>query len=840
MSDDRHLRLGRIFLHASNLPESEREGYLRETCGVDAALRDEVRQMLSHHGDPVSPLDCPVISRTLQEGLLAQTTDEAPPMTIGGYKVIRVLGVGGMGVVYLAEQERPRRTIALKVIKPGLTSPSLLKRFELEQEVLGRLQHPGIAQIFEAGVHKPDDTDDRRQWQPYFAMEYVEGLPLTEYCAVNHLGDRARLELAARIADAVHHAHQRGVIHRDLKPGNVLVDELGQPKILDFGVARSTGSDVQVTTLHTDVGQLIGTLPYMSPEQVAGDPSQIDTRSDVYALGVITYQLLTGHMPHDLSGRSIPEAARIIIDLDPTPMSSINRVFRGDLDTIVAKALEKDRGRRYQSAAEFAADLRRYLSDEAIVARPASRLYLWSKFAKRNKGLVAGVAMAFAFLVAGLVGTSVGWAKAVESRKEALESEQAARRAEADARVAEAMAERRFDEVRSLANKFIFETYEQVTPLAGSTKVRKHILATGLEYLDRLAKEGADDTALLLDIAEGYARVGDVQGYGSRANLGDFEGALASQTKAMEIRQRVLAAEPENARAQKSVALSHNSFGNLFMGKGDSDQALMHFREAQRLRTAIADRDPTNLMSQREVALSHQWVGNALLQAKRPLEALESYDASLHMQRRLLQADPTKWGTTRDVTVALEKIGDVHRDMGHELQKTLQKGEKNPHYEAAIKAYDESRTMRVKLREEHPTNQELASDLAASCSKCGDILVRMDRVAEAMPHLQESVQLAQMVVDADSDNAWAKTNLVVSYHKLAAAYAAQGEDARVEAERRLAALEESVRLNGLGIDLLNTLRQAGKLEPRFVEWIDLLGQAKHAAEDALRKKREDT
>jgi tetratricopeptide (TPR) repeat protein len=306
-----------------------------------------------------------------------------------------------MGVVYRAEQDRPRRTVALKVIKPGIASPSTLKRFEHEAQVLAMLHHPGIAQVYEAGA-----ADTGHGPQPFFAMELIEGRCLTDYAGNAKLNTRGRLGLLAKVCDAVQHAHQKGIIHRDLKPSNILVDETGQPKILDFGVARLTNADVQATTLRTDIGQLIGTIPYMSPEQVTGDPNALDTRSDVYALGVIGYELLSGRMPYNLSGATIPEVVRVIREDDPAPLSSIDKSLRGDLETIVCKALEKDKSRRYPSAAELAADIGRYLRNEPIAARPASAIYQVRKFAARNKALVAGVTVALAGLLIGTVGAS--------------------------------------------------------------------------------------------------------------------------------------------------------------------------------------------------------------------------------------------------------------------------------------------------------------------------------------------------------------------------------------------------------------------------------------------------
>jgi len=280
----------------------------------------------------------PTVTTSIGSGSSAaaqKAAGSASPSTIARYRIIRLIGEGGMGVVYEAEQEQPRRTVALKVIKPGLATPELLRRFEQEAEALGRLQHPGIAQIYEAGTAEMGYGP-----QPYFAMEFIRGSSFREYAEEHHLNTRQRLEILAKVAEAVHHAHQRGLIHRDLKPGNILVDQTGQPKILDFGVARVTDSDAQAT-MQTDVGQLVGTLAYMSPEQVLADPLELDTRSDVYALGVILYELLAGRLPYAISKR-LHEAIQAIREEDPARLSSVNRTYRGDIETIVAKALEKD------------------------------------------------------------------------------------------------------------------------------------------------------------------------------------------------------------------------------------------------------------------------------------------------------------------------------------------------------------------------------------------------------------------------------------------------------------------------------------------------------------------
>ena len=339
------------------------------------------------------------------------------PESLGPFRILREIGQGGMGVVFLAEQERPRRRVALKMIRPGSGSPVSLRRFEHEANLLGQLQHPGIAQIHEAGVV---------EGRPYLAMEYVDGTRLDDWVRERSPATRDRLALLARICDAVHHAHVHGVVHRDLKPGNVMVvesggDEGARPKVLDFGVARATDVDLQTLSLSTQAGQILGTVPFMSPEQVVGDSARIDARSDVYSLGVLAHWLLSGDLPYSLAGRSIAEAARIIQDEDPSSLSSADARLRGDVETIVGKALEKDPERRYQSASEMAADVRRHLSDQPIVARPPSAKYQLSKFARRNRQLVAAAVVVLVVLVSAAVGGSWLAIRATNAEREARE-----------------------------------------------------------------------------------------------------------------------------------------------------------------------------------------------------------------------------------------------------------------------------------------------------------------------------------------------------------------------------------------------------------------------------------
>ncbi len=402
-SPERWRLVENVFHEALQIAPAERAGFLFQKCGVDSELIDEVSHLLVHHDDSdpfINPPDA-----ALAANLPRSPGVEDIPETIGSFEIIRVIASGGMGQVYEAVQQHPRRTVALKVMRFGHASNAALRRFNHESHVLGRLRHPGIAQIYDAGTYR-----DGSKLLPYFAMEYIQNArTVVEYATDLKLNVRQRLELMAKVCDAVHHGHQHGIIHRDLKPANVLVDASGQPKVIDFGVARATDSDMAVTTIQTNVGQLIGTLVYMSPEQCAADPYGIDTRSDVYSLGVVMYEMLCGRLPYDVRNKAIADAARTIQESPPRRPTCVEQAFRGDVETIILTALEKDRDRRYQSAADLAADIRRYLYNQPVQAKPPGMMHALRLFARRNRAAVIGGAFAvMALVVATGVSTTFG------------------------------------------------------------------------------------------------------------------------------------------------------------------------------------------------------------------------------------------------------------------------------------------------------------------------------------------------------------------------------------------------------------------------------------------------
>ncbi len=789
MAEQSQGRLEALFNAAIELSPADRGRFLDAECGDNSQLRAEIDSLLAHDAGATGFLRSP-IKRSASDSAAPDESPASPPeplpATIGRYQVLRKIGEGGMGVVYEARQESPSRTVALKVIRPGIASRGVLRRFEQEAHVLGQLQHPGIAHIYEAGTATVAAPGGLTAPQPFFAMEFVRGEPLAVYAERQQLGTRERMELVARVCDAVEHAHQHGVIHRDLKPGNILVASeggesaddsaghktgfarsvprtgtrsirrIGQPKILDFGVARATDSDVQTMTLQTDVGQLIGTVPYMSPEQVTGDSSQLDTRSDVYALGVILYELLAHRLPHDVRGRSIAEAARIIREEEPSRLSSVDTLFRGDVETIVAKALDKDRTRRYGSAAELAADIRRYLADEPIVARPASTFYQLQKFARRNTALVAGVVLAFTALAFGVAATT--WFALREARER--------RRAEAllvetrHARDAEAReharAERRFDDVRKLANTFIRDVYEEIYSLPGATKARELVIRKGLEYVDSLATEARGDRRLSQELAEAYRRLGDVQGKAGSSNVGDTKGALESYQKALNLVAQINAGEPNSYNNLRALATCYDSVGLALRALGRTTEAIETFGKYQQVVEQMVALRPDD--EDTKEALARGWANLGRMQAaqgKLP-EAIINYEKYIAYTAQRTKDKPDDLQSRLNFAIVTLKIGEILV-----AQDKIDEG--MTRFRKALEIEEE-------LCKIEPQNPSYPTSVATTLQSISYLLADHGKAREALPYIDRMRALRETQVRSDEKDIRAQRNLAVVFYAYGLAY----------------------------------------------------------------------
>ena len=570
---------------AGKIPEGEWETRLEDACKGDGSLKQRVWALLRAHAEPKSFLDAP--PRGLAATLDVHPIAERPGQTIGRYKLLEEIGEGGMGVVYMAEQREPvRRKVALKVIKPGMDTREVIARFEAERQALALMDHPNIAKVLDGGA-----TESGR---PYFVMELVSGMPVTEYCDKVDLATRERLELFVVVCRAVQHAHQKGIIHRDLTPSNVMVtlhDGVPVPKIIDFGIAKAIHQQLTEKSVFTGHGRMMGTPLYMSPEQAEMSALDVDTRSNVYSLGVLLYELLTGSTPFDrerLRAAGFDEVRRVVREEEPPPpshrlstldgaaMSTITahrgvdarrlvRLLRGDLDWIVMKALQKDRSRRYESASAFAADVERYLANEPIEARPPTLADHAAKWARRHRPLVWSAAVislvTLAASTASLVLVSgayqrerqehaVAVANAATAEENAAKAKENAAKAEENAAKAEENAAKARNEaaIAQAVNEFINEDLlgkadPRSTP-DRDLKVRDVLSRAARTIEGKFANQPLVEAAIRMTLGHAFS------------GLGEYRQAEPQYVKALAIRRRVLGGEhPDTLSAMNNVAL---------------------------------------------------------------------------------------------------------------------------------------------------------------------------------------------------------------------------------------------------------------------------------------------
>ncbi len=725
-------RLKEVFHAARELPPGERDAFLVDACGSDEQLREKVDALLE--SDRVSAdfiADPPA-------RLFADAFGAAPEPSVAGrmidrYRIIREIGRGGMGAVYLAERadDEYQKQVALKLIKRGMDTDSVLRHFRNERQILAGFDHPNIARLLDGGTSDDD--------LPYFVMEYIEGLPIDEYCNTQAVSLPARLQLFREICAAVSYAHRHLVVHRDIKRSNILVTAEGVPKLLDFGIAKILQEDG--APLLTLTGQRLMTPEYASPEQARGE--RVTTASDVYSLGVVLYELLAGQSPYGATTPQSSDFAKIISEVQPKKPSTVvamagnhrlavnnQKFLRGDLDKIVLMALRKEPERRYQSVEQFSEDIRRHLEERPVLARKDTSGYRAAKFVRRNKTALAAAAIVLLVLIGGIVATS---------RQAQIAMREKAR------------AERRFNDVRKLANSVLFDYHDAIKDLPGSTKVRERLVEDGLNYLDSLASEAHGDPALQRELAAAYERVGDVRGGKSSGSLGDIAGAIQSYTKALAIREALFALDP-NSQARRDLAASHQKIGDRFVGTDKTSKGLEHLHKAQTLYLDLTRERPTDNDIQLEFADTSNKLGNALKQHGSLVAALEQFRAARQICEKLAVINPRDEKWRRALWNTYEGIADSFF-LENEVANAIEENGKALSLGEALIA-------------ENPTNADYRRHLVRNYKSAGDYRKKSDKVG-ALEYFRRAVALEESLVAADPANALTRSDLAYLHKRIA-------------------------------------------------------------------------
>ena len=662
---------------------------------------------------------------------------------IGRYRLLQKIGEGGMGEVWLAEQKDPiRRRVAVKLIKAGMDSSEVVARFESERQLLALMDHPAIAKVLDAGT-TPEAA-------PYFVMEYVAGVPITTYCDDHKLNTRERMQLFMRICEAVQHAHQKAIIHRDLKPSNILVAEVdgrAMPKVIDFGVAKALSQQVIADTLFTRIGSLIGTLEYMSPEQALSSGLEVDTRTDVYTLGVILYELLAGGLPRDLRTISFDEFLRRLRHDDPQKPStaisthdpatstelarkrrtvprSLAKEIRGDLDNIVLKAMHREPARRYRSVEQMSEDILRHLENRPVIARPDTIGYRFSRFATRNRW---GLATAVAVLLSLTIGTVVSVHQANVARQ-------------------------RFEQVRKLAGRFI-ALNDEVARLPGSTAVREKLVATALDYLGKLAQSAGNDASLLDELGQAYAKISFAQGSAGDPSLGKTESAIASLRKAVEFESKAAAIDPVYF---PKVASLESSLAYVAMVDGRLPEARKHLEAAAALLSRLRAQKPADLNLLRLSAGVNMYKGDLAGSEGHARDGLRDYQQARQMMEDYCRISPGKTAQYQ-----------LHMVSVTEAESLAENGR----YNEALARVHQSQPVIEGLLAAEPLNpryirQKMAAANCESKIYDGEGGQNLGKPAEAAAAGRRYLALAQKLVDGDPHNASARLSLAIASFQL--------------------------------------------------------------------------
>lgn len=696
---------------------AERPAFLARIGREHADVAREVESLLAAHDCAGSFMATPALAGAEASSLLEQRNRPSKwaGRRVGPYLLVHEIGHGGMGAVYLGTRadDAYEKRVAIKVIRSTFESALIERRFRDERQILAHLDHPNVARLVDGG-----STDEG---SPYFAMEYVDGLPIDRYCDANRLSIDARLELFRHVCAAVHYAHQRLVVHRDLKANNILVTADGVPKLLDFGIAKLLAAGDGFSEQQTLTAMRVMTLESASPEQVRGEP--VTTATDVYALGVLLHRLLTGGGPYDGATSTSHDLARAICEEEPRRPSDVAtdagvmRRLKGDLDTIVLKALQKDPVRRYATVQQFSDDITRHLDRRPVLARPDTLRYRTTKFIARHKAAVAAAALVVVSLAGGVVATA--WQAHI-------------------ARVQRQRAERRFDDVRRLANSFLFEFHDAIEHLPGSTKARELVVRRASEYLDSLSSESTHDPTLERELAAAYEKVGDVQGLPSFANLGDTAGALQSHRRAVALREPLAGAHPADTAIQRELKTTYDHLSAILGEQGDADGKSEYQGKSLAIAQTMYERNPSGAAERRSLAIAYHQAGDIAADRGDWPATLDNYSREVSLFEGLVASDPGNARAQRDVGLAYKKLGAIREKMGDRTAALL-------NYRKAV-AIDESRVRA------NANDRQARLDLSYGYASIGYTLATAGETAASLENYQQALAAREQAAAADPND----------------------------------------------------------------------------------------
>jgi hypothetical protein len=688
---------------------------------------------------------------------------------VGDVRIERVIGVGGMGRVYEGRQLRPGRQVAVKVMRPGTVSPERLRRFEFEAELLGNLRHPGIAAIHAAGTH-PFHGESL----PFFVMELVpDGRPITRHVEETALPLRRKLELFQDVCEAVAHGHQKGVIHRDLKPGNILVGSDGGPKVIDFGIARTTGTDLAVgelalTTTAAFADRFLGTLEYMSPEQFGTDEGDLDVRADVYALGVVLYELLAGRPPHDLRDTPLVQAITVVREREPPPLAVGTRGLAPALAAIVGKCLAKDRRRRYASAAELAADIGRHLAGEPVTARPPAAWESVVRFVRRHR---LAAAVAASLLVAGLVaaaGITIFAVQAERARRQAVAEREradaeaaAARRSLAEAQAATAQAQASLRRSMDVVDAFTTTVAKRLESPPELHPLRDELLDAAVQHYRQFLDQNPDDQKLREELGWALTRLAE-----TRKRSGDPAAAARPLRDRIDTLRDLVTREPANDEYRRDLARSIDELARLVAPTGETADARKLLDEAIAVKRRLVSSNPENLGYSRELARSVGELGLLALEAGDLTLAREQLGQWNELLRSLVASSPANPAYRRDLARSVDELGKLAKQSGDMAEARKWLAEANTLWRSIVAA--------------NPENPEPRRDLARSVGELGLLAKQSGDLAAARELLEEWNTLLQSLVASSPSNPGYRRDLARSVDELGKLVARAGSPAAAE------------------------------------------------------------